>query len=182
MLATFARILNIAECQRHMTCIASLQKRFQASRTSRDYGKRSSLSLAIGIVKCAQEAGVAPPEFANMLRRLKEMKNNKDTSKESLNQHISQILCAQSKRVTLETIDRSFKALEATTSVLMSFGILEHMCRDIIYNNPMLLRLDPEQLRSVCNELQASGVDTGDYASILAQHSRGCNAKDELQP
>ncbi|CDR96917.1 hypothetical protein BBBOND_0308210 [Babesia bigemina] len=120
-----------------------------------------------------REAGISSAEIVQMLRTLR---CNTSTSPEaevdpSLNERVCSILRRGARDCQLRKLHQSVANLAETLSVFTDAGVPEPMARDIVHNNPTLLALSKADVEALCSELLASGVDLGDFASILSQHS-----------
>ncbi|ORM41881.1 uncharacterized protein BXIN_0502 [Babesia sp. Xinjiang] len=121
-------------------------------------------------------SGVSSGEITRMMRIFRHggVKCQDEGDDQAANENICSVLKQGIKSCTLFRLQQS--AASATIAALTGSGIPLSTAWDIVHNNPILLTLNVGEIESLCRELVASGVDIGDFASILSQHLPQNNA------
>ncbi|GBE58993.1 N-formylglutamate amidohydrolase, putative [Babesia ovata] len=135
--------------------------------------RRNTVAVATDMISRLRGAGMSPAEIVQMLRTLRHRASTPPATEvdPSLNERVCSILRRGAQDCQLHKLHQSVSNLTETLSVFTDAGVPEPMARDIVHNNPTLLALSKADVEALCSELLASGVDLGDFASILSQHS-----------
>ncbi|GIX60675.1 zinc finger BED domain-containing protein ricesleeper 2, putative [Babesia caballi] len=175
----YRRLLSTANCAASESCSTRADATVAGSGQRRKYwhskplNGQTAIATAKGVVTGLLNAGIPPPELTQMLRMLRpSAAPPQSEDDEELNERICAILRRGAKDCRLSRLQQAATEVRETVAVLTEAGVPEPMAWDILHNNPVLLALSRTDIDALCRELAESGVDQGDYASILAQHSR----------
>ncbi|GFE53224.1 GTPase activating protein, putative [Babesia ovis] len=145
------------------------------NRTRGNHAKaqRGALAVAKNVVTRLLIAGVSPAEVTRIMRTLRGTAAA-TSDDQGLNHTIAQLLHKAMCELSLPRFQRSLPLLGENISAFTASHVPEAMAWEIVHNNPLVVMLSPQDITRICQELHQSGVDVGDFASIIAQHSPQC--------